>query len=88
MQRGLKGYELGNHLGNVLATISDKKTGIDANSDGIIEYYTKDVASAQDYYPFGMRTPGRKFSSNKNYRFMKKERLRKLAMDHLVQLII
>ena len=30
-QRGLKNYELSNHLGNVLVTISDKKTGISTN---------------------------------------------------------
>ena len=68
--RGNKAYELSNHLGNVLATISDKKTGVDANSDGIVDYYTADVVSANDYYPFGMGMPGRKYSvANTNYRY-------------------
>jgi hypothetical protein len=56
--RGNKFFELANHLGNVLVTVSDKKIGVDANSDGTIDYYTADVISAQDYYPGGMLMPG------------------------------
>jgi hypothetical protein len=44
-------YELTNHLGNVLATISDKKIGHD--SSGVVDYYTAEVLSQNDYYPFG-----------------------------------
>ena len=67
--RGYKYYELTNHLGNVLATISDKKVGHNPGS-GIIDYYTADVVSANDYYPFGMMMPGRKYSvANTNYRY-------------------
>jgi RHS repeat-associated protein len=61
--RGEKFFELSNHLGNVLATIADRRIPVDANSDGIIESYKADVVSASDYYPFGMQMPGRKFSS-------------------------
>jgi RHS repeat-associated protein len=57
--RGFRQYELSNHLGNVLATISDKKKPVDANSDGTIDYFDADVVTAQDYYPFGMLMPGR-----------------------------
>jgi RHS repeat-associated protein len=61
---------LSNHLGNVLATISDKKAGVDNNSDGTVDYFTADVISANDYYPFGMGMPGRKYSiANTNYRY-------------------
>ncbi len=61
---------MSNHLGNVLVTISDKKIGVDANSDGIIDYYTADVVTANDYYPGGMTMPGRKFSSSSSkYRY-------------------
>ena len=67
-ERGKKVYELTNHLGNVLATISDEKQGIDQNSDGTIDYYTADVVSAQDYYPFGMKMPGRKWNAT-GYRY-------------------
>ncbi len=68
--RGNKFFELSNHLGNVLVTISDKKIGVDANSDGIIDYYNADVVTANDYYPFGSQMPGRKYSQpNTKYRY-------------------
>ncbi|MBO9572715.1 MAG: hypothetical protein J7497_10995, partial [Chitinophagaceae bacterium] len=57
--RGYKQYELNNHLGNVLATITDKKKAIDIGSNGTIDYYDADIVTAQDYYPFGMLMPGR-----------------------------
>jgi len=57
---GKKSYELNNHLGNVLAVISDKKIGV--SSGGSLIYYEPEIRSAQDYYPFGMVMPGRKFS--------------------------
>lgn len=56
--RGNKRYELSNHLGNVLATISDKKLGESRGSDTVL-YYRAEVINAQDYYPFGMIMPGR-----------------------------
>src|SRR5690606_25326076 len=52
-------YELSNHLGNVLATVSDKKSGIDNNSDEEIDYFEPEIITASDYYPFGMLMPGR-----------------------------
>ena len=64
---GEKEFELSNHLGNVLVTVSDRKNEMDDNSDSIIDYYTADVISAQDYYPFGMTMPGRKTAEG--YRF-------------------
>lgn len=56
--RGSKFFELSNHLGNVLATITDKKVQhtIDGTS---IDYYTAEMSSATDYYSFGMQMPGR-----------------------------
>ncbi|MBN9381989.1 MAG: RHS repeat protein, partial [Chitinophagaceae bacterium] len=57
---GRKQYELTNHLGNVLATISDKKIGVSLSADSsLIDHYEADVQTAQDYYPFGMIMPGR-----------------------------
>src|SRR6187399_51077 len=57
---GKKQYELSNHLGNVLATISDKKIGVSLAADSsLIDHYEADVRTAQDYYPFGMIMPGR-----------------------------
>ena len=66
--RGEKIFELSNHLGNVLVTVSDKKLATDENSDGEIDYYIADVVSASDTYPFGMTMPGRKFNAG-GYRY-------------------
>jgi RHS repeat-associated protein len=67
-ERGNKFFELSNHLGNVLVTVSDKKIAHDAGN-GTIDYYTADVVTANDYYPFGMRMPWRKYSNDGNYRY-------------------
>ncbi len=55
----------------MLVTVSDKKLAVDvAPQDGIIDYYTADVVTASDYYPFGMQMPGRKFTqANSSYRY-------------------
>jgi len=65
---GYREYEIANHLGNVLATISDVKTGIDNPVDGTIDFYEPKLLSRQDYYPFGMLMPGRN-DAKKEYRF-------------------
>ena len=66
-----KQYELTNHLGNVLTTISDRKL---KNSSGTIAY-SAEIISAQDYYPFGMQMPGRSFNSTEyRYGFNGKEK--------------
>ena len=48
---GEKRYELTNHLGNVLAVVSDQKKEDD----------TAQILSLTDYYPFGMEMDGRKY---------------------------
>ncbi|SFD83906.1 RHS repeat-associated core domain-containing protein [Chitinophaga sp. CF118] len=58
---GKKRYELTNHLGNVLATISDKSLSVS-------DHYEADLLSAQDYYPFGMLQPDRSYTLG-NYRY-------------------
>ncbi|MCF6405196.1 hypothetical protein L3C95_19995 [Chitinophaga filiformis] len=65
--RGKKIFELGNHLGNVLATVSDKKRGVSTDST-TISYFAPDISSTQEYYPFGMAMPGRGGNSDK-YRY-------------------
>jgi RHS repeat-associated protein len=62
-------YELSNHLGNVVAVISDRKIGIDLGNNGTIDYYEAEVISQNDYYPFGMTMPGRKFTAASGYRY-------------------
>ncbi len=68
---GQKQYELTNHLGNVLATINDRKLSVDTNHDGHTDYYQANTISAGDYYPFGMPIPGRSFKllPDSEYRF-------------------
>ncbi|MCR5496800.1 MAG: hypothetical protein K6F48_03080 [Paludibacteraceae bacterium] len=51
-------YELTNHLGNVMAVISDEASTTDEPT----------VVSLSDYYPYGMTEPGRSWNSG-DYRF-------------------
>lgn len=53
---GHKQYELTNHLGNVLATITDKRLAI-SGPNNTIAYYQADLATAQLYYSFGAIMP-------------------------------
>jgi hypothetical protein len=67
--RGNKFFELSNHLQNVLVTVSDKK--IPHSSNNItVDYYTPDIITANDYYPFGMM-PGRNYNApgKKDYKY-------------------
>jgi len=66
---GHKQYEISNHLGNVLTTISDSKQAID-DGQGQVAYYKPIVKTQQDYYPFGMLMPERQFTlGNEDYRY-------------------
>jgi YD repeat-containing protein len=62
--RGEKSFELGNHLQNILAIVTDKKISVDQDNDGRIDFYQTDVVAAQDYFPFGMNLPGRTVDNN------------------------
>lgn len=53
---GWKHYEISNHLGNVLAVITDRKRAGNTSGAGIT-WFDADVVSAQQYYPFGMIMP-------------------------------
>jgi RHS repeat-associated protein len=63
-----KRFELSNHLGNVLATVSDYKKPNDVNADALVDFYNAQVISSQDYYPFGAPMKERTFSSS-GYRY-------------------
>ena len=79
-ERGNKFFELSNHLGNVLVTVSDRKLQMSAGGV-LVDYYKADVVSANDYYPFGMAMPGRGFSSEKyRYGFNGKEKDKDIAV--------
>lgn len=59
--RGQKAYELTNHLGNVLATVSDRRAAF-SNDNTTVDHYEPVVLNATDYYPFGMEMPGRVYN--------------------------
>jgi RHS repeat-associated protein len=59
---GTRNYELTNHLGNVMAVVTDR-----LNYNG--SYWEAEEVSASDYYPFGMQMPGRKYTVGDSYRY-------------------
>lgn len=61
-------HELNNHLGNVLATISDAKTPTGDAGNGQALGYQPRIVNLQDYFPFGMIMPARQFSEE-GYRY-------------------
>jgi hypothetical protein len=74
---GEKQYELTNHLGNVLAVVTDKKL---SNNE-------PDVSNTTDYYPFGMAMPGRTFSGDGyRYGFNTQEKTDEISTDHYTAL--
>lgn len=66
---GDKYYELSNHLGNVLNVVTDRKLTFDDDLDNQIDYFTSDVISYSDYYPYGMVMPNRNGAQNTSYRY-------------------
>ncbi|PQJ10493.1 hypothetical protein CJD36_010985 [Flavipsychrobacter stenotrophus] len=71
--RGLKQYELTDHLGDVLVTLSDKRAmnrwlALPAAVDSILSYKPV-VVTAYDYYPFGQYMPGRYTEDTTSYCF-------------------
>jgi hypothetical protein len=68
--RGYTQYELTNHLGNVLTTLSDKKRGVQSGVDtSLVAYFNPVIENALDYYPFGMVMPARTYYGNSTYRY-------------------
>lgn len=72
---GRKMYELTNHLGNVLSTVTDKKVLFDNDNDNDADWSIPEIATANDYYPFGMLMPGRNSDSTYRFGFNGKENL-------------
>jgi len=60
-------YEFSNHLGNVLTTFSDRKIATEG-TPGYVTYYTAEILSSTDYYPFGFQMPGRSYTGG-GYRY-------------------
>jgi len=68
---GSRQYELSNHLGNVLAVISDWKIPVISGAS-VLSYNTV-VVSSQDYSPFGVTLSGRSWSAGYRYGFQNQE---------------
>ena len=51
--RGEDEYYLYDHRGNVVGSVSDNKIQVDANADGLVDYYTADVRTATYYSSYG-----------------------------------
>lgn len=67
---GQKAYELSNHLGNVLVTVSDARMPVagTGSMSAVVVSYNAMVVSATDYSAFGAPMPGRQYSST-SYRY-------------------
>lgn len=65
---GNKEYELENHLGNILAMVSDRKIPRPNSANDSINHYEADLLASNDYYPFGWYMPQRQFNPT-NYRY-------------------
>ena len=61
---GYKRYELSNHLGNFLSTITDRK--LPELESGLLTNYQSDITQESRYYPFGMLMD---FGDSLGYRF-------------------
>ena len=66
---GQKAYELKNHLGNVLTTVSDRKIGNGSVPFSQVSNYTADLISVSDYYPYGMQMEGERSFTSSRYRY-------------------
>jgi hypothetical protein len=68
-----KRYELSNHLGNVLTTITGRRLGI-AGDGNIWDHYNAERIQSTDYYAYGLELPGRSYnntaySTTNSYRY-------------------
>ena len=65
---GGRRYELTDHLGNVMAVVSEQLLSVDIDGDLSTDATVAEVLAWQDYEPFGSLLPGRNYSSDA-YRF-------------------
>jgi RHS repeat-associated protein len=64
---GVKHFEIGNHLGNVINVVTDRKIAVqDATDPTKVAYFEAEIIMQADYYPFGMEMSGRTDAANSN----------------------
>jgi RHS repeat-associated protein len=57
---GVKHFEIGNHLGNVINVVTDRKIAVQDQTDPTkVAYFEAEIIMQADYYPFGMEMSGR-----------------------------
>ncbi len=67
--KGKRNYEISNHLGNVVATITDRHKGYAGTTRPVL-FYEADRVMSCDYYAFGSQMEGRvSYSSKARYGF-------------------
>ena len=66
---GNKSYEVSNHLGNVMAVVSDRKTPIPETTNTTKAFNETDIKAYNDYYPYGMVLQNRSQSLSEAHRF-------------------
>jgi len=66
--RGRKQYEITNHLGNILATVSDRKLPLTVTGN-VVTSYKPVVITANDMYSGGMLMVGREYANGNEYRY-------------------
>ncbi|MBX2910224.1 MAG: hypothetical protein KF706_11395 [Chitinophagales bacterium] len=82
---GEKQYELSNHLGNVLATVSDRK--IPYYVSGALDHYKAEQITGNEYYAFGMTMPQRTFQEGYRFGFGGGEKINEIySKDNYVDL--
>lgn len=81
---GEKRYELSNHLGNVLVTVSDRRVLTEDENDPNPAnwWWDADITSAQDYYPFGMLMPDRVYTSSSAPKLKSKRKKLVKVLEH------
>jgi hypothetical protein len=70
---GEKVFELVNHLGNIISTISDRKLMHEdlPNNPGVVHHFTAEILSVQEQYAFGIEEKVSGISQNLNGYFEK-----------------
>ncbi|MBA3680487.1 MAG: hypothetical protein H0W73_04890 [Bacteroidetes bacterium] len=66
---GNKQFEMGNHLGNNLTVVSDRKIPVPDLTSTNTNHFIPQIINATDYYAFGSPMPGRTYVSSSSYRY-------------------
>ena len=74
---GNKTFDLTNHRGDVITSVSDRKIGIeDTQNPGTVAYYKSDIITTSETYLFGQPMPGRNIGlSNERHGYQGQEKV-------------